>query len=864
MDQGRIMQLIAPQIKNRPDYPALTSGDGRSITYHQLHEAVSFLTEELNSRGIELKQRVAVIMDNGIDMALCALAVSSIAALVPLSPDFSEEQYRFYMELLKIDYLLTGISNSICIKIAGELNIPVFKLIKSIAGNEYKYQLTGEAAAAKPLIPAQNDDIAMILYTSGTTSIPKIVPRTQENIVASTQKRLIEMGLNSADSVLFTFPLDRGISLNDTITTLAAGGTVIYAESLQPETIFKSIEVSKPSWILGTPVIFHALADYGEKTNKSINNSNLRTIRASGAPLTSELALRLNKLFGVPVYMGYGMTETGNICSTQNSPRGIKAGSAGVPDITDVSIMDENGQEIGNNVEGEIVVRGPQVIKAYENSADVNEASFHGEWFRTGDSGYIDEDGYLFIIGRYKEIINRGGEKVSPYEVEEAISAHPLVEQAAVFPIPAGEGPEEVGAAVVLKEGAQLYLKELRRFLKGRITAFKMPSVLYVLEELPVSDAGKIQRKKLYENIIELGIKAQSFTGDNEIIIRPRNETEEKLYEIFKKILPPGNFSITDSFFELGGDSLKTAVLFENIEKNFGVQVPLKLIFSNGSIEKLADYIINHQEEEEFIPFIVPFNTEGEKAPIFFIHASEGEAVVYKNIAMGFDAERPFYGISFDPHGADWTHPLTFEQIAAEYAQAIAAMQPRGPYLLAGQCVGGIIAYETARQLGLADQQAEMLAMFDPIVPGTEDAITFKTRVKNNIKELNEQGWGQYFKTKKYYYKHRLQILLYKTVPLKLKPLVFRYIDKESWIRYGRSIYEIKPYNGEIIYLKPENTPGKSSDRSIAIWSQMAEAIKVIDLEGEHDSVLFAEHADNTRRVLEGLLENIKQERRVY
>ena len=850
MDQGRIMQLIAPQIKNRPDYPALTSGDGRSITYHQLHEAVSFLTEELNSRGIELKQRVAVIMDNGIDMALCALAVSSIAALVPLSPDFSEEQYRFYMELLKIDYLLTGISNSICIKIAGELNIPVFKLIKSIAGNEYKYQLTGEAAAAKPLIPAQNDDIAMILYTSGTTSIPKIVPRTQENIVASTQKRKLEMGLNPADRLLFTFPVYRGISLNDTIMALAAGGTVIYAESLQSETIFKLMEETKPSWLLGTPVLFQSLADYGEKTNKSIDNNNLQKIRSSGAPLTSEMAMRMERLFCVPVYMGYGMTETGNISSTQNSPQGIKAGSAGVPDNIDVSIMDEKGRQLGNNVEGEIVVRGPQVIKAYENSADVNEASFHGEWFRTGDSGYIDEEGYLFIVGRYKEIINRGGEKVSPYEVEEAISAHPSVKQTAVFPVPAGEGLEEVGAAIVLKAGTGLYLKELRRFLNGRITAFKMPSVLYVLEEIPISDAGKVQRKKLYEHITKIGIKPQPLAGNDEPIILPRNENEKILYQIFRKILPVKQISVDDTFFELGGDSLKAVILFENIFKTFHRQIPLTYIIKNSSIEDLAEYLKENQGCEGIKRFLVPYHTEGEQRPIFFVHAADGTPTVCMNLANHLGADQPFYSFQFNQEAYKWRHPLDFEQIAAEYKKDIRSVQAVGPYILAGHCLGGVLAYEIAQQIKQEGEEVQLLALFDTIISARER--TGNRQEKNNgfPRDFN---LFSYLRLKarriKIYFMVDGSYFAYKNSPVILQKAIINYLNREGLLRFARRRYQIKPYQGNVIYFKPE-IASPSSDLSIELWHRMNDQMEVVVLKGDHGSMFSAQNAEFTKEQL--------------
>jgi len=856
MENIRIMSLIEPNMEINPDATAIIGVDNQIITYKQLHQTVIKLSECLSLLGVKVIQRVAVVMDNGIDMMLSFLAVSNIAAFVPLSTDYSAEQYRYYFQILKIDYLLVPAGyDSDCIKTAEELNITVFNLKKEGNINEFEYEITGsiEANHSYTQLPAKTEDIALVLFTSGTTSLPKIVPRSHSNMYWSNQKRMQEMKLTDHERIVLTFPVYSGIWLTDSLAILSSGGTVIYSARLEPERFFVLVANISPTWILGSPVLFQSLVEYAQKNHIKSSCSSLHCIRSSGAPLTEELAARLKQVFNVAVYDGYGMTECGNISSTQNSPYGIKKGSVGVPENVEVGIMNENGDLQGSNTVGEIAVRGPQVIKAYDNEAAVNEAAFYGDWFKTGDSGYLDEDGYLYVIGRYKEIINRGGEKVSPYEIEAAISRHPDVLQVTVFPIPVGEGNEDVGAAVVLREGTELYLKDIRRFLNGKVTAFKMPSSLYVLTQMPASDAGKVQRKMLYEKIVAMGIPAQPLADANEPIIAPRNETEFKLYKIFRTILPVKEISVTDTFFELGGDSLKTAELFNQIKEAFETQVPLKYIFSNGTIEVLANYITGGHGSKKLHPFIMPYQETGTKTPLFFIHSADGESVMYRHIAINFDPERPFYGINFNPEAAKWKHPITFEQMAAFYIADIRTIQPEGPYILAGQCVGGIIAYEMAIQLKKAKQEIALLTIFDAILPDAEQKVQFRNKLVRNIEEVKRDGPAMYFKTKWYYYKK----LIYKNSPNALKESTFNSMDKRSIISNARADYKMKKYDGDIVFFKPDNNISHAAVSSVELWSKLARDVRIIQTHGNHTSVFYPENAEYTRQVFEDVLIDI-------
>ncbi|MDD3894121.1 MAG: thioesterase domain-containing protein, partial [Syntrophomonadaceae bacterium] len=463
-----------------------------------------------------------------------------------------------------------------------------------------------------------------------------------------------------------------------------------------------------------------------------------------------------------------------------------------------------------------------------------------------------------YVIGRYKEIINRGGEKVSPYEIEAAISRHPDVLQVTVFPIPVGEGNEDVGAAVVLREGTELYLKDIRRFLNGKVTAFKMPSSLYVLTQMPASDAGKVQRKMLYEKIAAMGIPAQPLADANEPIIAPRNETEFKLYKIFRTILPVKEISVTDTFFELGGDSLKTVLLFNHIRRVFGTQIPVTYILNNSSIEDLAGYISKKQNNENIYNFVVPFNKEGTKTPLFFVHAADGTPAVCMNLAKDFDPDRPFYGFYFNHNAVEWKHPITFEQIAAEYIKDIRTIQPEGPYVINGHCLGGILAYEIAQQLSQAGQQIALLGMFDTIISKIQKERE-EDAEGDNVQANNSTLMG-YLRLKARKIKIYLMVdgsmFIYKITPNFMRSVIVKYLNREALLRYSRRRYEPKEYKGKMIYFKPEKSKA-SSIESIKLWQGINSKVEVIKLKGDHGSMFSVQNAWYTRDVLNNLLDKI-------
>ncbi len=861
-DNIKIIDLIRPNVEAYPESPAIIDADGNYMDYKNLYKTILSLGQFLFNKGVKKNQRIAAAMENKLDMSVLYLAVSSIASFVPLDADFSEENFRYYFELLKVKFLILRKDyNGPLITIAKEMNIKIFYLQRNNMNLQTSYEFADshDQENKRPFLFAQDNDIAVVNYTSGTTSEPKIVPRSHINEYFYAMQSVANLQLTENDRVLNMIPMFRGVALNTLLSSLASGGSMICVDKISADVIFQMIDEYKITRFFSIPSILQTLTDFALKNEIHIK-SQIRFINSGGAVLTEDLHQKVKEVFNVPVYDAYGLTETGWIGYNRFSPKGVKKGSLGVPSFVDLAIMNEYGRTLGRNVSGEIVVRGPQVIKSYDNGDKVNEESFYGEWFRTGDCGYIDDDGYLFITGRIKEIINRGGEKISPYEIEDAFCQHPDVLQAAVFPIPAVNGNEDAGAAIVLKPGSKMYLKDMRRFLYGKVVTFKIPTVLYVLDEVPVGESGKIQRKTLFETLRAMGIKSQPEADENEILIAPRNAAEAGLYEVFAKILPVKNISVTDTFFELGGDSLRAAVLYEELKKRYKIQVPLKYIFQHSSIEELASYITNNQETGKNYTFAVPFQAEGSKTPIFFVHALEGEAVIFRYIANNFDPDRPFYAFHFDRNAAKWVHPISIEQIAENYIQDIIAIQPQGPYLIAGQCIGGVIAYEMGMQLKKAGHEIALLAMYDPILIWSPQPQVLNERLARKADEIKKLGlrFITEFLNKKFIdYRNGLLRAVYENGNNLASKKLFSLLNIETILQSALSNYEISKYAGEVIYFKPENNVINNSQDSIEIWKKYIPSLKVVSLRGNHLSVFYEENAENTRQVLEEILKGL-------
>jgi acyl-CoA synthetase (AMP-forming)/AMP-acid ligase II len=357
--------------------------------------------------------------------------------------------------------------------------------------------LPGNADFASP------DDIALVLHTSGTTSRPKIVPLSQRNVCASARNVRQTLGLTPDDRNLSIMPLFHIHGLiASLLAPLSAGSEVCCSTGFNALKFFGWMGEVKPTWYTAVPTMHQAILARAPKNADVVAESRLRFIRSSSSALPPTVIAELERVFRAPVVEAYGMTEAAHqMASNPLPPRVRKPGTVGPNAGPEIRIVDDRGNTLPPGVTGEIVIRGENVTRGYENNPSANETAFIDGWFRTGDQGTMDADGYVAITGRLKEIINRGGEKISPREVDEIIMEHPAVHQCVTFGMPHDMLGEEVAAAIVLKEGVACDDRELRQFAAVRLADFKVPKKILILKEIPVGATGKLQRIGLAQKL---------------------------------------------------------------------------------------------------------------------------------------------------------------------------------------------------------------------------------------------------------------------------------------------------------------------------------------------------------------------------
>ena len=490
------------------DLPAIGAAGRDWLSYDGLRDLSQEVVSSLNAMGIDADDRVAIVLPNGPEMATAFVTVAQAATTAPLNPAYREDEYAFYLGDLKAKALLIGADDDgPAYAAASKLGLPVIRLSVPAGAAAGYFTLSSDMNGAASRAPTA-DDIALILHTSGTTSRPKIVPLLQSNVAASAHHIRDSLALTSADRCLNVMPLFHIHGLLAAVSaSLAAGGSVFCTGGFNALNFFAMMDEATPTWFTAVPTMHQTILARSGRNAEIIEGARLRFLRSSSASLPGPVMVQLNETFGAPVIEGYGMTEAAHqMCSNPLGQGAQKPGAVGVQAGPEVRIAHElEAKLLGDDEVGEIVISGPNVTPGYESNPEANEKNFFEadgkRWFRTGDQGAFDDEGYLTLTGRLKEIINRGGEKVSPLEVDGILSDHPAVAQALTFALPHDKLGEEVAAAIVLKEGEEAGERDIRNFASERLADFKVPRKVIILDEIPKGATGKLQRIGLAEKL---------------------------------------------------------------------------------------------------------------------------------------------------------------------------------------------------------------------------------------------------------------------------------------------------------------------------------------------------------------------------
>ncbi len=488
---------------------AALSAPGRADLSHAgLLAQIERTVETLNGLGIGRADRLAIVLPNGPEMASAFISIAAGASTAPLNPAYRQEEYEFYLSDLKAKALVVEEgSESPALAAAGKAGIPILRL--KVADGMAAGEFTLEAGDGIGSDPAKQDGFAeagdegLVLHTSGTTSRPKIVPLSQANLAASARNIQKSLELTATDRCMNIMPLFHIHGLIAAVlASLSAGAGVYCTPGFNALRVYGWLKEYKPTWYTAVPTMHQAILARAKRNEEIVGNTNLRFVRSSSSSLPPQVMAELEKLFGCPVVEAYGMTEaTHQMACNPIQPGKQKPGTVGIAAGPEVGIMSEDGKILAQGDIGEIVIRGDNVTQGYENNPKANAENFTNGWFRTGDQGVMDAEGYLSITGRLKEIINRGGEKISPREVDEILMDHPAVSQVVTFAMPHDKLGEEVAAAVVLREGASVDEAGLRDFAKEHLADFKVPRKIIFLEEIPKGATGKLQRIGLAEKL---------------------------------------------------------------------------------------------------------------------------------------------------------------------------------------------------------------------------------------------------------------------------------------------------------------------------------------------------------------------------
>ncbi|HTK92718.1 MAG TPA: amino acid adenylation domain-containing protein [Verrucomicrobiae bacterium] len=573
--------LIETQARRAPEAAAIVAPGAAPLCYRDLLAQVDEVIEVLATWGLGRGDRIALVMPQGPELAVAFVAAALGATAVPLNPLYREGELERYLTAARASAVIVPPDRGPAARaVAARLGLPLLE-IEPRPGPAGRFTLGPRLPVTpRPVDRPGPDDVALAIHTSGTTAGPKVVPLTHANMAAAIQGFVETFALRPDDRALGVMPLFHVQGLMVVLTSLAAGASVICTPAFDPIAVFDWIEATRPTWYSAVPTIHQAIVAEAPQHPTVMAGHVLRFIRSSAAPLPPAVMRELERHFGVPVIEGYGQSESCMLVTSNPLPPGERrTGSVGRPVTDEVTIVGEDGGLKRTGEVGEIQVRGKTVMAGYENDPAANAAAFRDGWYRTGDLGRFDPDGYLYVTGRIKEMINRGGEKVSPREVDDVLTAHHAVARAVTFPVPHPTLGEDVAAALVLRPGESVTEAEIRRFVSDHLAAFKVPRQLAIVDIIPLGATGKPDRRQLAAALARL----KTANGPAPAL----TAIEAQVAKIWSEVLsrPVG---VADDFVALGGDSLQAAVAAAHMADALGVTVPLDQFLETPTVAAVA------------------------------------------------------------------------------------------------------------------------------------------------------------------------------------------------------------------------------------------------------------------------------------
>jgi acyl-CoA synthetase (AMP-forming)/AMP-acid ligase II/thioesterase domain-containing protein/acyl carrier protein len=705
-----------------------------AISHGALWERTDVLATTLRGLGLRAGDAVATAMPDGPDALSTWLAVTQVAACAPLDASFQAAEFEFALANLRASALVVPAGSSgPAVAAATAMGLAVVDATPShqacVAG--FAVRTTGNGSRALP--PAHAPETALLLHTSATTGSPKLVPLPHAQVAAMV--RLLRSTLPEADAgrTLIITPHHHLHCLSSVLIQLESGGAVIATPGFRPEAFHQWLECFRPTQYTAGPTVHRAILSLWPPGPLDAGYRSLRFVTSSGAPLPEAFRQELQGRLGVPVVEGYGLTEAGRVTMTPLDTGQHRPGSVGQCFGPEVAIVDEQGQSVPVGAVGEIVLRGETVITGYAHDPEADREVFRHGWFHTGDLGRLDDDGFLYLHGRLKEAINRGGEKILPYPIEAVLERCPGVAEAAVFAFPHPRLGEDIGAAVVCRPDAQVTALQLREFALQVLAPYKVPRRIVFVAAIPKGRTGKARRLDLAQILQVSGSAAEGSDDAGP----PSDRIESVLAGIWGEMLGLDSVDRADDFFLLGGDSLLATTMLARVESHFACVVNPGSLAASATLARLADAVraaLAPPGSRAPSPrCLVTLQAQGDDAPVFLAGAS---GLWARHLVRHLGRQRPIHILEAPGRGQE-PALRTVEELAERFLAELRAVAERRPLWVGGYSGGGLIAWEMARQLAAQRWPVEGVLLID--TPCARRHMALGARVRR----FRELTWRQ-------------------------------------------------------------------------------------------------------------------------
>jgi acyl-CoA synthetase (AMP-forming)/AMP-acid ligase II/thioesterase domain-containing protein/acyl carrier protein len=823
------LSAIAHFAQITPTATAIIEPDAITLSYSWFWDQIEALSRQLQEAGIAPGQRVAVLLPQGALQVLAVAGVLNQHVAVPLQTKTTTAEVESALRRLSPLALITSLEFAEETEAAIQLGVTVLLARNGQFPNEWRILSSDEVR----LPPAETSKAIMFLITSATMGNSKLVPLSAENLDAGIESRRYSLRLDSSDRMLLMTSLCHIIGVENALAQFFVGGTVIATNGFDSSAYRRWLSDLKPTWYDCSPTI-HQAALTQLRAGPIDHPTSLRFVQSAGAPLPTEVREELEHILDISVFNDYGMTEACPIAMDAFIPGARVPNSAGRSCGLEIGVIDSIGTLLPRGNEGEIVVRGAAVFSGYYNDPEATQAAFDSGWFKTGDLGRLDQGGNLFVTGRLKEMINRGGEKILPAEVDAVFSSHPSVLDAAAFMVPHPTLGEDVACAVVLRNSGETEVnaRDLRRYAAERLATFKVPHRIHFVDQIPRGELGKPQRWLLAERV-----RYQHGTAPSPAEVNQHLYDDgiyfESLHEIWARILDRSDLGFDEDFFEAGGDSLAAINMLAEVDQRLGCETSVQA--ASFLDEPTLDHLMKlvgqplpprPGRDDPNCMQVFPVRKEGAGVELFCLPTEGREGLYYHRLAtyllgkIDLSIVRP----------ANTFHRqelFSIEREGREVAEVVRRAQPEGPYYVAGLCYGGVVAIEAARQLTLDGQEVRVI-LFDVPVPGYPRVLLdwpiWVDRARSQ--------WHRIWTSEHPGLRRNLRRLLHRVVwsalvPFRRTLLRFEHFSAVQaileWTRFDLfPLYKVHPVDAPILHVLCSDEPSVVDSYSRFGWRRMA------------------------------------------